>query len=117
MTTGFFDGISPATFKGADAGTFDFSHYNPDEIIMGKRMEDHLRFAVAYWHSLAWEGGDPFGGSTFDRPWFPHGSMEHAKLKADVAFELFDVLGQPYFCWHDADIRPEGKTYQPQHAG
>ncbi len=111
MTTGFFDGISPATFKGDDAGTFDFSHYNPDEIIMGKRMEDHLRFAVAYWHSLAWEGGDPFGGSTFDRPWFPHGSMEHAKLKADVAFELFDVLGQPYFCWHDADIRPEGKTF------
>ncbi|MDB9857472.1 xylose isomerase [Amylibacter sp.] len=111
MTTGFFDGISPATFKGADAGLFEFAHYNPNEIIMCKRMEDHLRFAVAYWHSLAWEGGDPFGGQTFDRPWFPHGSMEHAKLKADVAFELFDVLGQPYFCWHDADIRPEGKTF------
>ncbi len=111
MTSGFFDGIKPAAFKGADAGMFEFTHYNPDEVIMGKRMEDHLRFAVAYWHSLAWEGGDPFGGPTLDRPWFPHGSMEHAKLKADVAFELFDVLGQPYFCWHDADIRPEGKTF------
>lgn len=111
MTTGFFDDITPATFKGTDAGSFEFAHYNPDEMIMGKRMEDHLRFAVAYWHSFAWEGGDPFGGSTFDRPWFPHGGMEHAKLKADVAFEFFDLLGQPYFCWHDADIRPEGKTF------
>ena len=111
MTTGFFNGLTPATYKGADAGPMDFAHYNPDELVMGKRMEEHLRFAVAYWHSLAWEGGDPFGGQTFDRPWFPHGSMEHAKLKADVAFELFDLLGQPYFCWHDADIRPEGDTF------
>jgi xylose isomerase len=111
MTTGFFKDLSPATYKGAEAGPLDFAHYNPDELVMGKRMEDHLRFAVAYWHSLAWEGGDPFGGPTFDRPWFPHGSMEHAKLKADVAFELFDLLGQPYFCWHDADIRPEGTTF------
>lgn len=111
MTTGFFGDISPATFKGADAGPFDFAHYNPDEKVMGKSMKDHLRFAVAYWHSLAWEGGDPFGGQTFDRPWFPHGTMDRAKLKADVAFELFDLLGQPYFCWHDADIRPEGDNF------
>ncbi|WGI23229.1 xylose isomerase [Amylibacter sp. IMCC11727] len=111
MTTGFFGDMSPATFKGAEAGPFDFAHYNPDEQIMGKPMKDHLRFALAYWHSLAWEGGDPFGGPTFDRPWFPHGTMERAKLKADVAFELFDLLGQPYFCWHDADIRPEGDSF------
>jgi xylose isomerase len=60
---------------------------------MGKRMEDHLRFAVAYWHSFAWPGGDPFGGQTFQRPWFGD-TMELARLKADVAFEMFDILGR-----------------------
>jgi xylose isomerase len=73
-------------------------------------MEEHLRFAVAYWHSFAWEGGDPFGGRTFERPWFD-GGMEAAKLKADVAFELFTLLGAPYFCFHDADVRPEGESF------
>src|SRR5882757_4045210 len=72
-------------------------------------MEDHIRPAVAYWHSFAWEGGDPFGGRTFDRPWFGKG-MDGAKLKADVAFELFDILDVPFFCFHDADIAPEGAT-------
>jgi xylose isomerase len=77
---------------------------------MGKRMEDHMRFAVAYWHSFAWPGGDPFGGQTFERPWFGE-SLDLAKLKADVAFEMFDILDAPYFCFHDADIRPEGATF------
>ncbi len=62
---------------------------------MGKRLEDHLRFAVAYWHTFAWPGGDPFGGQTFERPWFGD-TMEQAKLKADVAFEMFSLLGVPY---------------------
>jgi xylose isomerase len=88
-----------------------FHHYNPDEIVMGKRMEDHLRFAIAYWHSFAWEGGDPFGGKTLERPWHPQDQVATAKIKADAAFEMFDILGQPYFCWHDADIRPEGDTF------
>nr|WP_325251058.1 xylose isomerase [Amylibacter sp.] len=112
MTTGFFDGIEPAKFVGTAGGTdYDYSHYNPDEIVMGKRMEDHLRFAVAYWHSFAWEGGDPFGGATFERPWHPQDNMGRARIKADVAFEMFDIIGQPYYCWHDADIRPEGDTF------
>ncbi len=80
------------------------------EIVMGKAMKDHLRFAAAYWHSFAWPGGDPFGGQTFDRPWFGD-SMDHARLKADVAFEMFQILNVPYFCFHDADVRPEGKTF------
>ena len=71
--------------------------YNPDEIVLGKRMEDHLRFAVAYWHSFAWPGGDPFGGQTFERPWFGDDTMELAKLKADVAFEMFSLLGVAVF--------------------
>ncbi|WP_068300021.1 xylose isomerase [Pararhodobacter sp. CCB-MM2] len=108
MSTGFFDGIAPIRYAGPDAdGDLAFRHYNPDEIVLGKRMEDHLRFAVAYWHSFAWEGGDPFGGSTLERPWYPQDSMERAKAKADAAFEMFAILGQPYYCWHDADIRPD----------
>ena len=106
--TPFFQDIKKAAFEGPNSDNpLAFHHYNPDEIIMGKRMEDHLRFAVAYWHSFAWEGSDPFGGQTFERPWHPQNSMEQAQLKADAAFEMFDILGIPYFCWHDADIRPE----------
>jgi xylose isomerase len=108
MSTGFFGDLAPIPFEGPDStNPLAFHHYNPDEIVAGKRMEDHLRFAVAWWHSFAWEGGDPFGGQTFVRPWHPQNDMGRARLKADVAFEMFDILGQPFFCWHDADIRPE----------
>ncbi|WP_216601824.1 MULTISPECIES: xylose isomerase [unclassified Ruegeria] len=106
--SGFFQGIEQVQFEGEGSkNPLAFRHYNPDEIVMGKRMEDHLRFAVAWWHSFAWEGGDPFGGPTFERPWHPQDDMGRAKMKADVAFEMFQILGQPYLCWHDADIRPE----------
>jgi xylose isomerase len=110
--TQFFADIAPITYQGPDtADELAFRHYNPEEVVLGKRMEDHLRFAVAYWHSFAWEGGDPFGGQTFERPWHPQDEMGRAKIKADAAFEMFDILGQPYFCWHDADIRPEGADF------
>ncbi len=110
--TQLFADIAPITYQGPDAtNALAFRHYNPDEVVLGKRMEDHLRFAVAYWHSFAWEGGDPFGGQTFERPWHPQDEMGRAKIKADAAFEMFDILGQPYFCWHDADIRPEGADF------
>ncbi|WP_299736591.1 xylose isomerase [uncultured Roseobacter sp.] len=109
--TDFFAGISPVTYNpDAPADDLAFRHYNADEIVAGKRMEDHLRFAVAWWHSFAWPGGDPFGGQTFERPWFGD-TMDLARLKADVAFEMFALLGQPYYCWHDADIRPEGDSF------
>ena len=108
--TDFFKDISPVKFEGADStNPLAYRHYNKDEIVLGKRMEDHIRPGVAYWHTFAWEGGDPFGGRTFDRPWFDKG-MEGARLKADVAFELFDLLDIPFFCFHDADIAPEGAT-------
>lgn len=110
--TQFFAEIAPITYQGPDSlDPMAFRHYNPDEIVLGKRMEEHLRFAVAYWHSFAWEGGDPFGGQTFERPWHPQDEMGRAKIKADAAFEMFDILGQPFFCWHDADIRPEGANF------
>ena len=108
--TDFFKGISPVKFEGKQSSNpLAYRFYNKDELVMGKRMEDHIRPAVAYWHTFAWEGGDPFGGRTFDRPWFGD-SLDHARLKADVAFELFDLLDIPFFCFHDRDIAPEGAS-------
>ena len=109
--TSFFGDITQIKYEGPDStNPMTYRHYNADKIIMGKRMQDHLRFAVAYWHSFAWPGTDPFGGETFQRPWFGDG-MELAKLKADVAFEMFDILDVPFFCFHDADVRPEGDNF------
>jgi xylose isomerase len=109
--TDFFKGISPVKFEGPSSrNPLAYHHYNKDELVLGKRMEDHIRPAIAYWHTFAWEGGDPFGGRTFDRPWYAGSPMEGAKLKADVAFELFDLLDAPFFCFHDADVAPEGAT-------
>jgi len=109
--TDFFQGIPQIRYEGPQSDNdYAFRHYNPDEVVMGKRMADHLRFAIAYWHSFAWPGGDPFGGQTFDRPWFGD-TMDHAKIKADAAFEMFQILGAPYFCFHDADVRPEGSDF------
>ena len=111
MSTGFFGDIKPVKYEGPDStNPLAYRFYNKDEVVAGKRMEDHLRFAVAYWHSFAWPGGDPFGGQTFDRPWFGD-TMELAKLKADVAFEMFTLLGAPFYCFHDADVRKEGKDF------
>lgn len=109
--TDFFKDIPAIRYEGPDTGNeFAFRHYNPDEVVMGKTLKDHLRFACAYWHSFAWPGGDPFGGQTFERPWFGD-TMDLAKLKADVAFDMFERLGVPYFCFHDADVRPECDTF------
>lgn len=110
MSTGFFGDIQPIRYEGPETDNpLAYRHYDPDELVMGKRLEDHLRFAVAYWHSFTWPGGDPFGGQTFRRPWFGD-TMDHARRKADVAFETFSLLGTPFFCFHDADVRPEADT-------
>ena len=108
--TDFFKGLSQVKFEGeASSNPLAYRHYNKDELVAGKRMEDHIRPAIAYWHTFAAEGGDPFGGRTFDRPWYDKG-MDGARLKADVAFEFFDLLDVPFFCFHDVDIAPEGDT-------
>lgn len=115
MTTGFFGDIGKIEFEGPEStNPLAFRFYNPDEIVSGKRMEDHLRFAICYWHNFTWPGNDPFGGQTFDRPWFADrmgDTIDAAKLKADVAFEMFTILGAPFYCFHDADVRPEGKNF------
>ncbi|WP_299134461.1 xylose isomerase [uncultured Amaricoccus sp.] len=106
----FFEGIAPIPFEGPESeNPLAFRFYQPDRLVLGKRMEDQLRLSIAYWHSFAWEGGDPFGGRTFERPWFG-GGMEAARLKAEIAFEMFDLLGAPFFAFHDRDIAPEGQS-------
>jgi xylose isomerase len=110
--TDFFKGIPLIKFEGPKSDNdFAFRHYDAEEVVMGKKMKDHLRFAAAYWHSFAWPGGDPFGGATFERPWFGD-TIDAAKMKADVAFEMFQILGVPYYCFHDADMRPEGADFR-----
>lgn len=111
MATGFFGDLTSISYEGPDSSNpLAFRHYNPDEMVMGKSLQDHLRFAVCYWHNFVWPGNDPFGGQTFIRPWFDD-TMEAARLKADVAFEMFSLLGVPYYCFHDLDVRPEGANY------
>lgn len=115
--TDYFQGIAPVTFEGPDStNPLAFRHYNPAEVVGGKTMAEHLRFAVCYWHNFVWEGNDPFGGQTFERPWFPADTMALAKQKADAAFDMFRILGVPYFCFHDHDVRPEGATLSQSHA-
>ena len=108
--TGFFGAIAPIRYEGPkSANPLAFRSYDHDKLVLGKRMEDHLRAAICYWHSFAYTGLDQFGGATFLRPWFGD-AMASARLKADVAFEMFDILGFPFFTFHDRDIAPEGAS-------
>ena len=108
--TDFFKGIDPVPFKGPDSDDpMAFRFYERDRVVLGKPMREHLRMAIAYWHSFAWQGGDPFGGQTFERPWFSDG-LTAAELKAEVAFEMFQILGADFFTFHDRDVAPEGKS-------
>ena len=110
--TDFFKGIAPLKYEGPEStNPLAFRQYDPDDEVMGKRLEDHLRFAVAWWHSFVWPGTDPFGGPTFERPWFPGETMAQAKQRADAAFEMFSLLGVPFYCFHDADVRPESADF------
>jgi xylose isomerase len=108
----FFTQSAPVAYRGKDTkDPLAFRWYDKDRIVHGRRLEDHLRFAVCYWHSFCWPGADPFGGETFLRPWH-HGSdaMAMARAKADVAFELFRLLDVPFFTFHDVDAAPEGAS-------
>jgi xylose isomerase len=115
--TSYFQDISPIEFRGPDSDDpLSFRHYDKNRLVLGKRMEDHLRFAVCYWHSFCWTGLDPFGAGTFLRPWFEGGTpMELAMRKAESAFEFFAKLGAPYYCFHDRDVAPEGATPRESH--
>jgi xylose isomerase len=86
--------------------------YEPNRLVLGKRMEDHLRIAVCLWHSFASSGLDMFGSGTFDRPWLADGldPLAAGRAKLDAAFEFIAKLGVPFYCFHDRDIAPEGRT-------
>ena len=108
----YFSSIEPIRFEGPDSDNpLAFKHYNENEIVLGKSMKEHLRFAACYWHNFVWSGTDVFGQKTFDRPWLcPGNEIELAVLKAEAAFEFYRKLGVPYYCFHDTDISPEGKN-------
>jgi xylose isomerase len=105
-------------FKPTAKRPLGYRWYEPDRLVLGKRMEEQLRFAVCYWHSFVWPGLDPFGGDTFQRPWHAAGgdAMQQALMKADVAFDLFTLLNAPFFTFHDRDIAPEGATLAESNA-
>ncbi|HSI51261.1 MAG TPA: xylose isomerase [Ideonella sp.] len=108
----YFASVAPVRYQGPTSeDPLAFRWYDKDRLVLGKPMAEHLRFAACYWHSFVWTGLDPFGGDTFQRPWFSGGSpMELAALKAEAAFEFFSKLGVPYYCFHDRDVAPEGAT-------
>jgi xylose isomerase len=111
MSTGFFGDIGTIGYEGPDSeNPLAFRYYNADEMVLGKRLEDHLRLSVCYWRNFVWNGSDAFGGQTFDRPWFAE-TMDGAKRKADVAFDMFATLGVPFYCFGDADVRPERGSF------
>src|SRR5664279_1553710 len=114
----FFTEVSDRiAYEGAESDNpLAFRWYDADRVVAGRRMEDHLRFAVCYWHSFAWDGLDIFGAGTLDRPWHPTFAgaadpMAAAKQKMDAAFEFFSKLGVPFYCFHDRDISPEGEKF------
>ena len=113
MAKPFFPGIDRIRYEGPESeNDFAFRSYDPDRIVLGRRMEDHLRVAVCYWHSFCWPGSDVFGEGTFDRPWLERDGdpLAQAERKSEVAFEFFQKLGVPFFCFHDRDVAPEADT-------
>ena len=108
----YFKEVKKVKFEGSGSDNpLAFKYYNPDEVVAGKRMEEHLRFAVAYWHTFQATGTDPFGPGTAIRPWDSvSDKMELAKIKVDANFELCEKLSVPFFCFHDRDIAPEADT-------
>ncbi|MBX3423699.1 MAG: xylose isomerase [Pirellulaceae bacterium] len=93
-----------------------FRWYNPDEIIEGKSMKDHLRFSVVYWHTMRGVGSDPFGPGTAVRPWDDGSeSVDNALRRVEVAFEIFSKLQAPYYAFHDRDVAPEGGNLAQSH--
>lgn len=96
---------SSVAFEGVNStNPFAFKYYDPAKLVAGKSMEEHLRFAVSYWHTFCGTGGDPFGATTLIRPW------KNDEEKLDAAFEFFEKLNVPFYCFHDVDMASEGAT-------
>ena len=110
----FFKDIDTIAYRGPDStDPLSFRYYDADAPVLGKTMAEHLRFAVCYWHSFDAQGADVFGVGTWDRPWANGASdpMAAARAKLAAAFEFFEKLTVPYYCFHDRDVAPEGQTF------
>jgi xylose isomerase len=110
----FTEVTGPIPFGGLDsADPLAFKVYEPDRLVLGRRMADHLRVGVCLWHSFAWDGRDMFGIGTLDRPWLDPAAdpMASARQKMAVAFEFIEKLGVPFYCFHDRDVAPEGASF------
>jgi len=107
-----FPNLSPIAYEGPRSkNPLAFKHYNPDELVEGKPMRDHLRFSVVYWHTFRNRLSDPFGVGTAVRPWDDGTeSVENAPIRARAAFEFIEKLGAPFYAFHDRDVAPEGAT-------
>ena len=120
MVDGFFSEVAGRIPFGGPGSTnpLSFRVYDPERMVLGVRMKDHLRIAVCLWHSFNWPGSDVFGVGTFDRPWLDPSlePMIAARAKLEAAFEFIDKLGVPFFCFHDRDIAPEGRTFAESRA-
>ena len=113
--TDFFTTVpEPIRYEGPESDNpLAFRWYDADRVVGEKTMAEHLRMAVCYWHSFNWPGNDVFGDGTFDRPWLAADlePMEAARTKMAAAFEFFEKLGVPYFCFHDHDVAPAGSSF------
>lgn len=113
-----FENIPEVKFGGADSkNKFAFKFYDADRVILGKKMSEHLPFAMAWWHNLNANGADMFGRGTADKSFGKKvGTMAHAKAKVDAGFEFMKKLGIKYFCWHDVDLVPEADDIKETNA-
>ena len=109
----YFKGIGEIKYEGKDSDNpLAYKYYNPDQVVAGKTMREHFKFAVAYWHTFCGQGADPFGPGTQNFPWDqPSDAVAAAKEKADAAFEFITKMGFDYFCFHDFDLIQEASTF------
>ena len=109
----YFKGIGEIKFEGKESDNpLAFKYYNPDQIVAGKTMREHFKFAIAYWHTFCGQGSDPFGPGTQNFPWDQSSdAVQAAKDKADAAFEFVTKMGFGYYCFHDYDLIAEGATF------
>ncbi|GGA48121.1 xylose isomerase [Kroppenstedtia guangzhouensis] len=113
----YFEKVNKVEFEGLQStNKFSFKYYDPEKVVNGKTMKDWLRFSVAYWHTFTSDGSDPFGAGTMIRPWDHLTGLDLAKARVEAAFELFEKLDVPYFCFHDVDIAPEGNNLKETYA-
>ena len=110
--TEYFPGIGRIGFEGPGSDNpLAFKTYDPDRVVAGKSMEEHLRFAVCYWHTFCATGADPFGPGTRIQPWAQKSTpMERSRDRVDAAFEFFTKLNVPFWCFHDFDLASEGSS-------